>query len=87
MHAVAAYAAHIVLAMRRALEIRMLSLVAAQASRIDLLCRRLRRIEDLRYITAAVDVRFARPVAALTRYAALSMHLGDFGVRIGRESL
>src|SRR3954471_22202494 len=81
MNAVAAQAAHIVLAMGRAFEIRVLPLVAAQASRIDLFGRCLRGIEYLGDIPATVDVRLARTMASFTRDARLAMHLGNSGVR------
>lgn len=82
VNAVAADAAHIVLAMRGAFEVGMLPLVAAQTPRVNLLRRRLGRIEDLRDIPSTVDVSFACSMAAFACHASLSMHLRELGVRI-----
>jgi len=82
VNAVATDAAHVVLAVRGAFEVRMLSLVAAQTALIDLLRRRLGRIEDLRDIPSTVDVSFACSMAAFACHARLSVHLRQLGVRI-----
>jgi hypothetical protein len=86
MDAVAAYATHIVLAVRRAFEIRMLALVAAQASCIDFLRRSFCRIEDFGDVAATVNVRFACSVATLASDAGLAVHLCELGVLVRTES-
>jgi len=85
VNAVAACASDIGLGVRRAFEIGMRSGVAAQALGIHLFGCTLRWVEDLGRVAAAIDVRLARTVAVFAGDAALAMHLGHFGVRIGGE--
>jgi hypothetical protein len=82
VNTVATYAAHIVLAVRATLKVGVLSLVATQALRIHLLGGCLCGIEDLCYISATIDVRFARSVAAFAGNAGLAMLLSQPGVWI-----
>jgi hypothetical protein len=86
VNAVTAQAAHIVFAVRRALEIRVLPLVATEASRIYFFRCGLGRIENLAYISAAIHMRFARSMAAFAGDPVLSVHLGQLGVRIRCKS-
>src|ERR1019366_8847645 len=62
MHAVAAYAAHIRLCVRRTIEVRMRARVTAQALLVHFFCRMLCWIENLCHIPAAIDVSLAGAV-------------------------
>lgn len=59
VNAVAGDAAYIAFSVSRALKVRVLSLVAAEALLVHFFRCCLGRVEDLRYIAAAVNVRFA----------------------------
>lgn len=85
--AVTTYAAHLVFAVCRALEVGVLALVAAEAPCIHFLRRGLCRIENLGYVPAAIDVRLARTVATFAGNARLAVHLGNLRVRIRSKSL
>lgn len=87
VNAVAADATHVRLGVRRAIEVGMLARVAAQAALIQCLRACLGGIEDLRHISAAVHVLFARAMAVLARNAALAVHERHFGVRVLCKSL
>ncbi len=78
----AAEAAHIGLGVRRAVEVGMGPGMATQAGLIHILGRGLGGIENLGYIAAAVDVRFARPMATFAGHAILAVHLGDLGMGV-----
>ncbi len=86
VNAVAGCAAHIVFAVGGPLEIGVLTLVAGEAPGVHFFGGRLGGIEDLGSISAAFDVSFARSVAALAGNTALSVGLGEFGMRIRSES-
>jgi hypothetical protein len=82
VNAVTTDAAHIRFAVTRALEVGMLSRVAAETLRVHILGRRLGGIEDLARVTHAVHVCLTRSVAAFAGDPALAMHLRDLRVRI-----
>src|SRR5665213_181035 len=87
MYAMAARAAHVRPGMRGTIKIRMSARVATHALLIHLFRRMLRRIEDLRDVAAAINVRLACTVAVLAGRAIAAVHLRHLGVRIVLEFL
>ena len=87
VNAVAAYAAHVVFGVGGALEVCVLTLVAAETFRVDFLDGGLGWIKDLGYIAAAIDVGLARPVATFAGDSGLAVNLRKLGMRIGSEAL
>ncbi len=87
VHAVTARATHIGLGVRRALEVRVRSRVAAQTGLVHVFGRGLGGIEDLGGVAAAFDVCTTRAVTPFAGDAGLAMHLGDLGMGIRGESL
>jgi len=71
--------------MRRIGKIGMRATMATQALRVYFLRRVLCRIENLRSIATAIDVRFACSVAALTGHAVAAVHLDHFAVWVLSE--
>ena len=86
VNAVAADAAYVRFSVCRALEVGVVALVAGEALLVDFLGSSLRGIEDLGDIAAAIDVCFARPVAAFAGDAGFAMRLSQLGVRVRAES-
>ena len=86
MNAVAAYAAHVVLAVRGALEVGVLALMATQAPGIHFLRCRLGGIKDLGDVATTVDVCLARSMAAFAGRAGFAVHLCELSVLVRAES-
>jgi len=82
VNAVASRAADPGLGVRRALEVGVRARVAGEAGRVYLLGRALAGIEYLGGIAGVFDVRFARTVAVLARYAIVPVHENHLAVRI-----
>jgi hypothetical protein len=85
MNAVTTDAAHVVFTVRRALEISVLALMAAQTACIYFLRRCFGWIEDLGHISAGIYVCFAGSVTTFAGNTGLAVHLSEFRVRIRRE--
>ena len=68
--------------MSRVLEIGMLALVAGEAPGLYFLGRGFGGIEDLRDVTATLNVRLARPVAAFASNPGLAMCFSQLGVGV-----
>lgn len=80
-------AADIALCMRATLEVGVFALVAAKAPLIDFLGRCIGRVEDLRFVSATIDVGLARTVASLAVHAGRPMLRSHPCVRIACEAL
>jgi hypothetical protein len=85
MHGVAAQAAYVGLGVRRAEEVGMRGGVTAEAGLIHLLGGGCGQIEDLGLVAAGLDMRLARPMAALAGDAFAAMLQCQLGMRIGAE--
>jgi len=85
MHRVTADATDIGLGVRRAKEVWMRVGMAAKAGLIDYLRRCCSQIDDLGLVSAGLDVRFARTMAALAGDAFAAMFQSQFGMGVGAE--
>ena len=75
VNAMAAHAAHIALAVRRALEVRMRARMAAEALCIHIFRRGFLRVEDFALVSAPVHVRLAGSVTVFAGYCGAVMLL------------
>ena len=80
VHAVAAYAAHIGLGVRRTLEVGMRSRMATLALGVDFLGRGFGGVKNLRHISAAFHVCLARPVTVLAGDPICTVHQNHLAV-------
>ena len=87
VNAVAADATYIRFAVSRALEVRMLSLMAGEALRIDFLYRRLCRVEDFGGVATAIYVLLTWSVATLAGNSRFPVLFGELRVRVSRKAL
>lgn len=86
VHTVTAHAAQAGSCMGRTLEVRMHSSMAAQALSVRLLWRGLSGIEDLAHISAAIDVRLARPMTAFAGHAVATVFKSQHRMGIRRKA-
>jgi hypothetical protein len=84
MNAVAAQAAHIALAVRRAQIVGVRALVAAQAHGVQIFGRGLSRAEYLGRV-ATIRVRFASAMATFASDSGVTVLLGQLGVSVGAK--
>jgi hypothetical protein len=82
MHAVATGAAQSGLAMSGLFEVGVRCCVAAEAGSVDLFCRRLGKLKNLRNVATAIDVKLARSMAAFAGHSLAAMQQGKAGMRV-----
>lgn len=87
VNAMATGAGYTRFAMVRALEVRVGSRMAAETSGVNLLCGCLAESKDLCHITAAVDVRLTRSVAAFACDPLAAVHQRKARMRIRGKTL
>jgi len=83
MNAVATDATYVALAVRRALKVLVLALMATKAILVNLFGCSFGGIENLGRIAAAFYVQTARAVTTLAGSSFVAVQLGEVGVRIG----